>query len=160
MESLVEISAIWGAFLSTLIALVAFIRWLFRGPKLAIDIYAPGETSWGNSGTRKNLLLVVTNIGPIPITLENVQISLMDRSIYRRKVKSITFDERSNWTPSVVLNNGKEVQNLLQNGEAIRQVLAIFPDYDAVKHDLQAKVKVRGHKKLFAKLHSEIPQPT
>ncbi|UHS64172.1 hypothetical protein HRR99_21945 [Agrobacterium vaccinii] len=150
----VDLVALYGAVLATLIAIANFIQWFLRRTKLSVTVFAPSETDYNRDRT---FLTIVSNSGPDAVVVQKLEISFRtSRWSWGKEVGKAIFDERSNWKPSVKLvpvankpNNFRPEPNVLQPNEELRAPASAIPQYDESRHWIRVKATPRNSKKAF-----------
>ncbi|MFN0262370.1 hypothetical protein ACKTEK_00685 [Tepidamorphus sp. 3E244] len=140
---------LYAALLSTALALVGAVRWLLAGPKLAVTVFNPLETSMGGNSS---FLCIVTNSGSTPTVVQSLDVSFRTaRWFWGKEIGKAEFNEGSNWKPSVKLvpvenkvNTFREEPNVIQPGEEIRAPARAVQEYDPHTHWIRVAATPRN----------------
>ena len=145
--------AIYGAGLSTLLAIAALIRWWNSGPRFLVTVFNPEEYWTGG----RNFGIVVTNTGTERTTIAKLIVSFHKSKSSRDKEFGIqTIDQKSQMSPAMKKvadpwkpNTSSFVPNILAPGDEYLGITSAADGYDPAKHWIRVKAYPRGSNRCF-----------
>lgn len=146
--------ALYGAFLSTVLAGVGVWNWLRREVYLTVTGIHPSE-SW--LGQNQGFSFVITNSGRSPVVVREVQVTFLESKHSNAKIVGETkFNSSSMWNPAQKSepvegkpNTTRRVPNVLQRGDEIHGMASPIEAYLPNRHWIKISAFARNSKREF-----------
>ena len=145
--------ALYAAVLSTLTAIVGFIKWLRSGPSVSVTILNPLEV---RRFGQKHIELIISNNSSAPVVAREARVSFYKRRRFGVPLGEAEFNHRSTWDPSLESvphhnkpNMSTDRPAVIRAGDERHQLLQPFREYDPKLHWLKAVVTLRNSKRKF-----------
>ena len=147
--------AAYAALMSTLLALVQLIKWLFKGPRLTVYVFYPEST---NIGQERWLTTIVSNNGDQSVVVSKLTIAFKtSRWPWSKEIGRKTFHEGSGWNPAVKMvqsvtnrNSVTKVPNVLHPSEELRANADPIMNYDPFRHWIKVTAFARNKRLGFS----------
>ncbi|NYI26522.1 hypothetical protein [Sulfitobacter geojensis] len=145
--------AIYGAMLSTIIAVTAALRWLLQGPKASVSVFNPNEF-WTRD---RHYGFVVSNAGSRPFVVQSVHVSFHSSLKGRDTIGPIErYDQSSQMSPSFKKerdphkeNTVRYVPNVIAQGEEYTAISTPPEEFEPSRHWIRVVAYVRNSNRKF-----------
>ena len=152
--SVSDFIALYGALLSTVIALFGLLHWLFGDPKAQVEVFNSND-SWPG---KRRCSIVVSNLGGRPFVIRDLTIMFFQKSLFRNKfIHEDIIDQKSRMNPAwksvkddPTKNEVRYIPRVIGPGEEYIAVASEPDSFDTASHWICVTAHVRGSSRRFS----------